>query len=182
MDAPLPQRQRVIVVGVDCSPSSVAALQLAASLIPLAGNVIHAVSAWQYPVVFGLYTPMDWNYEELGGKALDQSLLEAFPDGHPCTVERRLINGSPAEILIEESRIASMVVVGSRGHGGFSGLLLGSVSSTVAERAHCPVLVSHGALQLRESDSEPDHEANREADRVTDGEAGTVVLPAGVLA
>lgn len=58
-----------------------------------------------------------------------------------------------AEILIEESRYASMIVVGPRGHGGFGGPLLGSVSSTVGERAQCPVLVSSGALQLLEADA-----------------------------
>jgi nucleotide-binding universal stress UspA family protein len=162
---PLSSR-RVIVVGVDGSPSSVAALQLAASLVPLAGDAIDAVTAWQYPLVFGLYTPMDWNYEELAGQALDQALLDAFPDGYPCTIERRLLNGSPAQILIEESRDASMVVVGSRGHGGFSGLLLGSVSSTVAERAQCPVLVSHGTQQLPGDQLEADTESDREVTAV----------------
>ncbi len=147
--------RRTIVVGVDGSNSSVAALQLAAGLVPLAGNVIRAVAAWQYPLVFGLYTPMDWNYEELAGKALDQGLLDAFPNGYPCEVERQLLKGAPAEVLVQESREASMVVVGSRGHGGFSGLLLGSVSSAVAERAACPVLVSHGVLQLPEGDAVP---------------------------
>lgn len=58
-----------------------------------------------------------------------------------------------AEILIEESRYASMIVVGPRGHGGFGGLLRGSVSSTVGERAQCPALVSSGALQLLEVDA-----------------------------
>ncbi|TYC98633.1 universal stress protein [Arthrobacter echini] len=141
---------RTIVVGVDGSASSVAALQLAASLIPLAGDVIHAVSAWQHPFVLSPYTPMEWNYEEMSQKALDQALVEAFPDGPPAGLESRTVQGSPAAILIEESKHASMVVVGSRGHGGFAGLLLGSVSSAVAERSACPVLVSHGAPQLAE--------------------------------
>ncbi|WDF31857.1 universal stress protein [Arthrobacter agilis] len=174
MNAPSPSSHRVIVVGVDGSPSSVAALQLAASLVPLAGDAIDAVTAWQYPLVFGVHTPMDWNYEELGGQALDQALLEAFPDRYPCTIKRRLLNGSPAQTLIEESRDASMVVIGSRGHGGFSGLLLGSVSSTVAERAQCPVLVSHGALQLPGADLAD----NSESARAT----GTVAAPVEALA
>lgn len=140
-------RPRAIVVGVDGSPSSVAALQLAAGLMPLAGDVIHAVTTWQYPLVFGTYTPVDWNYEELAEQALDLALNEAFPDGVPVELKRRVVHGSPAEVLISESAHASMVVVGSRGHGGFTGLLLGSVSTAVAERAECPVLVSHGVLR-----------------------------------
>ncbi len=141
---------RKIIVGVDGSASSVAALQLAESLMPLAGDVIHAVAAWQHPFVLSPYTPMEWNYEEMSQKALDQALTEAFPDGLPAGLETRTVQGSPAAILIEESKHASMVVVGSRGHGGFAGLLLGSVSSAVAERSACPVLVSHGAPRLVE--------------------------------
>ncbi|WP_247829050.1 universal stress protein [Arthrobacter antioxidans] len=140
-------RPRAVVVGVDGSPSSVTALQLAARLIPLAGDVIHAVTSWQYPPPFGAYGPVDVNHEELAGKVLDQALNEAFPGGTPLGLKRGLIQGSPAEVLLEESTHASMVVVGSRGHGGFAGLLLGSVSTAVTERAKCPVLVSHGALQ-----------------------------------
>ncbi|THJ67465.1 universal stress protein [Arthrobacter echini] len=144
---------RTIVVGVDGSASSVAALQLAASLMPLAGEVIHAVAAWQQPFVLSPYTPMEWNYEEVSQRALDQALTDAFPDGGPAGLESRTVQGAPAPVLIEESKHASMVVVGSRGLGGFAGLLLGSVSSAVAERVSCPVLVSHGAPQIVEGQS-----------------------------
>lgn len=148
MEAPSHVHQRAIVVGVDGSPSSVAALQLAMSLVPLAGDVVHAVAAWHHPVALSVYTPMDWNYEEVAQKALDQALIDAFPEGIPTVVERHIRQGNAAQVLIEESERASMVVVGSRGHGGFAGLLLGSVSSTVAERAQCPVLVSHGVMEI----------------------------------
>ncbi len=147
METPSDAHQRAIVVGVDGSPSSVAALQLAMSLVPLAGDVVYAVAAWHHPVALSVYTPLDWNYEEVAGKALDQALIDAFPEGIPAVVDRRIRQGNAAKVLIDESERASMVVVGSRGHGGFAGLLLGSVSSTVAERAHCPVLVSHGGLE-----------------------------------
>ncbi|WP_082046062.1 universal stress protein [Arthrobacter sp. L77] len=143
-------RPRAVVVGVDGSPSSVAALQLAARLIPLAGDVIHAVTSWQYPPPFGAYGPVDVNHEEMAGEVLDEALNAAFPEGIPLGLERRLIQGPAAEVLLEESAHASMIVVGSRGHGGFAGLLLGSVSTAVAERAECPVLVSHGALRPQE--------------------------------
>lgn len=155
METPTDAHQRAIVVGVDGSPSSVAALQLAMSLVPLAGDVVHAVSAWHHPVALSVYTPMDWNYEEVAEKALDQALHDAFPEGTPAVVERRIRQGNAAQVLIDESKRASMVVVGSRGHGGFAGLLLGSVSSTVAERAQCPVLVSHGVMETVDSDALP---------------------------
>lgn len=153
MEAPSSPGQRIIVVGVDGSSSSVAALQLATRMVPLMGDVVHAVSVWQYPLVFGMYTPIDWNYEELAEGALEQALKDAFPGDASYKVEPRVVHGAPAEVLIEESRVASMVVVGSRGQGGFSGLLLGSVSAAVAERAGCPVLIAHGAVQLPEGQS-----------------------------
>jgi nucleotide-binding universal stress UspA family protein len=56
----------------------------------------------------------------------------------------KTLHGPPARTLIEESRNAFMLVLGSRGHGGFAGLLLGSVSTACAQHAHCPVLIMHG--------------------------------------
>ncbi|WP_258069676.1 universal stress protein [Arthrobacter sp. SX1312] len=143
---PPPRRSRVIVVGVDGSEQSIAALELAGSLVPLAGDVIRAVTVWRYPIGFGSFAPITWNPDELAGKALDDALSAAFQGEAPCPLERRVLQGAPAQVLIEESRKASMVVVGSRGHGGFVGLLLGSVSSAVAERSACPVVIAHGAL------------------------------------
>ncbi|MFJ6003806.1 universal stress protein [Arthrobacter sp. NPDC092385] len=149
---PSPRKPRVIVVGVDGSEPSIAALELAGRLVPLAGDVIRAVAVWQYPVGFGTFAPLDWNPDELAGSGLDSALSAAFQDAPPCPVERRVLQGPAAQVLIEESRDASMVVVGSRGHGGFVGLLLGSVSSAVAERSACPVLIAHGTLQLPEGE------------------------------
>lgn len=155
MDASTTSRPRVIVVGVDGSPSSIAALQLAVSLMPLAGDTIHALAVWQHPIAFGRFSPpVEHDYEGLARKALDQAVTEAFPQGIPV-IERRVVRGLAVEVLIQESRHAAMVVVGSRGHGGFAGLLLGSVSSALAERAQCPVLVSHGALHLAEGETTP---------------------------
>ncbi|MDD0857766.1 universal stress protein [Arthrobacter alpinus] len=54
------------------------------------------------------------------------------------------VRGTPARVLMEHSKSAQMLIVGSRGHGGFAGMLLGSVSSACAEHAGCPVLVVHG--------------------------------------
>ena len=73
--------------------------------------------------------------------ALDATLREAIPDVGDVTIERRVVEGRPAAILIEESRGADLLVVGSRGHGGFAGLLLGSVSQQCANQEKCPVLI-----------------------------------------
>ncbi|MFJ6281379.1 universal stress protein [Arthrobacter subterraneus] len=148
-------RPRVIIVGVDGSSSSIAALQLAAQLVPLAGDVLRAVTVWRHPFIMSVYTPVDWDEEGSAGECLDAALNEAFPDGLPLGLERRLIHGLPAKVLLEQSEHATMLVVGSRGHGGFTGLLLGSVSATVTKHAKCPVLVSHGALELLEDQDTP---------------------------
>jgi nucleotide-binding universal stress UspA family protein len=154
MDAAPAPHSRVIVVGVDGSPSSIAALHLAVSLMPLAGDTIRALAVWQNPIAFGRFSPpVEHDYEALARQALNQAVTEAYPNGAPHPIEQRVVRGLAVEVLIEESKHASMVVVGSRGHGGFAGLLLGSVSAALAERAQCPVLVSHGALHVTEGET-----------------------------
>ena len=74
--------------------------------------------------------------EELTAKALSQ-----LGDAQPSSVTVRAIIGFPAEALIEASRTSDLMVVGSRGAGGFAKLVIGSVSSQVAHHAHCPVVV-----------------------------------------
>lgn len=68
---------------------------------------------------------------------------KAFGADTPANVESRLIQGHPRPTLIEASKDADLVVVGRRGHGGFGGMLIGSVSSALVAHAHCPVLVVH---------------------------------------
>jgi nucleotide-binding universal stress UspA family protein len=67
-----------------------------------------------------------------------------FGGDRPAGLVTRVEQGGAARILIDVSQGANLLVVGSRGHGGFAGLLLGSVSSACAEHAACPVLVVHG--------------------------------------
>jgi nucleotide-binding universal stress UspA family protein len=74
----------------------------------------------------------------------DQVITGVFGEEDPPWVARILQSGGAAHVLLEASETPLMLVVGSRGHGGFAGLLLGSVSATVAEHASCPVLIVHG--------------------------------------
>ena len=64
-------------------------------------------------------------------------------------IERRVVEGAPATVLVDESRQADLLVVGSRGHGGFAGLLLGSVSQQCAHHAACPVVIVHATAKAR---------------------------------
>jgi nucleotide-binding universal stress UspA family protein len=133
-----------IVVGVDGSEASIEALRRARKLaVPLGAQVI-ATAYWEFPQVYGGYVAMGIEgFEESAEEVLKDSLEKAFGPDLPDNVESRLVRGHARESLIEASRDADMIVVGRRGHGGFGGLLLGSVSSACVAHAHCPVLVVH---------------------------------------
>jgi len=138
------QNDPVIVVGVDGSGCSVEALRLAARLAPALSARIRAILCWDYPIFYSGFTPMGLDaYEKSAGISLQSALEEAFGPELPANLSSEVRQGPPAAILVEESFDARMLVLGSRGLGGFRGLLLGSVSSICASHAHCPVLVVH---------------------------------------
>ncbi|WP_051479195.1 universal stress protein [Arthrobacter sp. H5] len=140
-----PSPEKFIVVGVDGSPSSILALQWAARLVPTVGTTIRAVAAWQVPYTYYEFPISGWDPKSVAETILSESLSKAFVGYPPATVSALTRQGSPARVLLDESQGAQMLIVGSRGHGGFAALLLGSVSSAVAEHAQCPVLIAHGA-------------------------------------
>lgn len=143
-------REATIVVGVDGSEPSKVALRWAKSLADQSGCTIEALMVAPSATGYGWATmgwatvPMDWDPEEAARQAFQDTLKEVFGDAVPDKVSGTVSSGGAAEQLLRASRNAHMLVVGSRGHGGFAGLLLGSVSSTCAEHATCPVLVVHG--------------------------------------
>lgn len=131
-----------IYVGVDGSPSSQQALRWAAGQADLTGGEVHAVIAWSFPDVYAWGTvidEIDWaaNAEE----ALEQAVADALDPAAAERVQRHVIQGSPARSLLETAADADLLVVGSRGHGGFTGMLLGSVSQHAVTHARCPVVV-----------------------------------------
>jgi nucleotide-binding universal stress UspA family protein len=137
-----PQSPRIIA-GVDGSPEAAAALQCAieeARLRQAALHVTYAYPVLGVPLTGG--TGADY-YAQVEGEA--QELLARVQAAAPPTdgldVEWLGVPGNPAEVLVKQSRGAAMLVVGSRGLGGFKGLVLGSVSSQCVHHAHCPVLV-----------------------------------------
>ena len=135
-----------MIVGVDGSESSVAALRYAAELAPKLGLTLRALAVWNYPSFLygGYYPQLDWTPEDDARRIVAKAAEEVFGETPPEWFATRTLQGRPTEVLLAESERAEMLVLGSRGHGGFAGLLLGSVSSACAEHASCPVLVVHG--------------------------------------
>jgi nucleotide-binding universal stress UspA family protein len=134
-----------IVVGVDGSEQSKLALRWAMRISQTLGASIDAVIAWHFPVNFGWsYVPDAWNPEADAERCLTECVNEVVGSDLPPGMRLLVREGLGARVLLNESGGAAMLVVGSRGHGGFAGLLLGSISSTCAEHATCPVLVVHG--------------------------------------
>ncbi len=135
-----------VLVGVDGSPNSIKALRAGLQEASWRGIECRAVLAWTYPVMYGMeggvYAIEPATLEKSASDSLEGSIAAAFPDvAERASIKRFTVGGSPAETLIEESKTAELLVVGARGHGGFLGLLLGSVSSQVVKHAHCPVLI-----------------------------------------
>jgi len=132
-----------IVAGVDGSEASNAALAWAARQATLTGSTLEVVMAWQWPTAYGFppYYPADFDPAEDARKLLDGAVSEVRRDHPDITVRPVLIDGNPAPSLVERSLGADLLVVGSRGHGEFVGMLLGSVSQHCVSNAHCPVLV-----------------------------------------
>jgi nucleotide-binding universal stress UspA family protein len=137
--------QETIVVGVDGSEHGERALEWAIHEASLRGASLRLVAAWHLPptVYSGPgYIPTAGtreSFEELASEAAEAAATRARDAGvDAVTVVRE---GQAAEVLVEEAATADMLVVGSRGHGGFAGLLLGSVSAQCAHHAACPLVI-----------------------------------------
>jgi nucleotide-binding universal stress UspA family protein len=138
-DASGPQK---IVVGIDGSASSIDALRWAVRQAQLTGAAVEALMAWQYPA--GLLPPGTQDLEAESRRALDGAIEGALSGAPLVHVTRVVEEGAPAPTLVRRSRDAALLVVGSRGHGAFVGMLIGSVSEYCVTHAHCPVVVLRG--------------------------------------
>lgn len=143
-----------VLVAVDGSAASLEALRAGYRMATLLADQLVGVSAWQ-PLRHGILPPTSTHPEQVAEQLVSRSVLEAFRGQTTPAIEIVAVEGDPAENLIALSRDASLLVVGSRGHSGLPGLLLGSVSSACAAHAACPVLVVHapGADSVRRSGS-----------------------------
>lgn len=135
-----------IVVGVDGSPASEQALRWAVDYAKAVGGTINAITAWEYPAFYGwggtaVPTGESLNPEELAGQTLAESVAKVVGEDPGVPISETVMPGNAAGTLLQAAKGAALLVVGSRGLGGFSGVLLGSVSRHLTEHAPCPVVV-----------------------------------------
>ena len=139
--------QPTIVVGVDGSPSSQDALRWAATQAVLTQAKLLVVATWEFPTSFGWAPPYPPDFDPEGDtrEALTQTVRSVLGEDRAAELEITVVEGHPAPTLVGLSARADLLVVGSRGHGAFAGMLLGSVSEHCASHASCPVVVvRHG--------------------------------------
>ncbi|WP_258060909.1 universal stress protein [Arthrobacter sp. 4R501] len=131
-----------IAVGVDGSAESRFALEWAVTEARLRHGQVRAVTAWEYPPETAGMEAMIWdsNILEPTARGMQTDILKGA-DTEGVDVTGDVVQGPTVTVLINASKDADLLVVGSRGHGGFTGLLLGSVSTQVLHHAACAVLV-----------------------------------------
>jgi nucleotide-binding universal stress UspA family protein len=148
-----------IVVGVDGSAGAREALRWALAEGRLRGSPVRVVHAWTFGYIgasvdgygvwggaLGAYTSLGVDLNDLHRAAedlLERALAEVGDEGDGVEIERLVVQGTAAEVLVSAATPNDLLVVGSRGHGGFVGLLLGSVSQQCVHHARCPVVVVH---------------------------------------
>jgi nucleotide-binding universal stress UspA family protein len=136
-----------IVVGIDGSKASLDALAWASRQADLTGARLEVLAAWDWPTSFGWAVPVpdDYDPESEVRSALDDTVASVRAAHPALRIDARVVRGHPARVLVEASKGADLLVVGSRGHGEFVGMLIGSVSEYCTTNASCPVLVHRAA-------------------------------------
>lgn len=136
-----------IVVGVDGSAPSRAALRWAARQAELTGAMVVAVTAWEYPVfsVGQVLLPPE-DPESIATRMLAETVNATLPDAS-VEIRQQTVGNHPAQALVDAAQGAQLLVVGSRGHGTFTAALLGSVAMSCIQHAPCPVVVVRGPAQ-----------------------------------
>ena len=138
-------RLRQIVVGVDSSNASAAALDWAMAEAARHEAAVRIVHAWQQPTD-GERSLRGNELRQADAQCIADLAADLYEAGPEPRIERRAVHGSAAEVLIEESTRADLLVVGSRGRSGYRTLQFGSVALAVVNGANCPVVVVHPRL------------------------------------
>jgi nucleotide-binding universal stress UspA family protein len=147
MTAQTENDQHRIVVGVDGSVPSKAALAWAITQARLTGATVEAVIAWEFPTMVGypmLTADVDW--EDLATRVIGDAVADVSGSGEPVKMTNKVVQGNAAQALLDESEGADLLVVGSRGHSGFVEALLGSTGQHCVQHADCPVVVIRDSI------------------------------------
>jgi nucleotide-binding universal stress UspA family protein len=129
---------------MDGSDPSKAALAWAIRQGRLTGATVEAVIAWELPVNYGTPAPLmppRTDFEEAAREVITLAVADASSPDEQVTIKGKVVEGNAPRILLDASAGADLLVVGSRGHGGFVEALLGSVSQHCVHHASCPVVV-----------------------------------------
>jgi nucleotide-binding universal stress UspA family protein len=143
------ENERRIVVGIDGSEPSKQALRWAIEQAGLTGATVEAIVVWEYPATYawGAVTVVDASeLADASERVLVDTVAEVAGVDPPVHIDSHVITGHPAYALVQQAKGADLLVVGSSGHGGFVGALLGSVSQYCVHHATCPVVVIRGEL------------------------------------
>ncbi|MGW1342670.1 universal stress protein [Kribbella sp. NPDC002412] len=143
---PRAHEKLTVVVGVDGSKDSAKAIDFAFDQAEAIGATVVAVNAWSSPFLtyvdgHSILQFDDGDVQESARLLVAESVAGARQDHPDVECETRLTNGHPAQAILLAAESAQLAVVGSRGRGGFAGLVLGSVSQGVLHHAHCPVAI-----------------------------------------
>ena len=133
-----------ILVGIDGSEGSLDALRWALAEARRRGDAVEVVHCWHIPYygdMSGMMPVPGPVIQESAEAVLAEALAAVKADAEGVALTGRIVQGAAAHTLVEASKGADLVVVGRRGHGGFAGLLMGSVATQVAGHAACPVVV-----------------------------------------
>ncbi len=135
-------QQRPVVVGIDGSECSTAALEWAATYAQATGTAVRAVAVWRGPSTYEFDVGGGaWDREGACRKSAENQVASVAARHPDLEIDLDVVHGGAAEILVEASEDAALLVVGNRGRGGFAALILGSTSSYCVHAAHCPVVV-----------------------------------------
>ena len=130
-----------VIAAVDGSESSIAALRTAAEYAATLQTELLIITCWKAPDFYtGTISGDAEIFRTEAAQQQEAAIEQAFPGGAPVAATRRITHGRPAPALIAASEQAQLLVLGTRGHGEFAALILGSVSLECITHAHCPVL------------------------------------------
>lgn len=136
------QAAPVVIVGVDGSAESGRALRWAADYVTQLGGVVHAITVWHQPVQFGYrLATSDAELEQRAKRSLEEIVKPVHEEYPKLDLKSRLLRGHVVDEMVGLSNQADLMVLGNKGHGAFTGMMVGSVALKLVHHSRCPVTV-----------------------------------------